>query len=179
MLLGKKVKLRGIKEEDVQLAYEYMNDPDVIKNLTPGIPYPMTLQREKAWYENQKEMKDTYNFAIEDLEKGIYIGGCGVNTVDWKNSVAIVGIFIGHSDYRGKGYGTDAMKILLDFIFNEMNMNKVQLNVYSFNERAIKSYRKNRFVEEGRLRQRIFRNGEYHDEVIMGILRDEYFSNNN
>lgn len=177
MFVGKKVRLRGYKEEDVQLAYEYMNDPDVVPNLNPGIPYPMTLQREKAWFESQKDLKDQYNFAIETLDEGVYIGGCGINMIDWKNSVAVVGIFIGHKDYRSKGYGTDAMKVLISFIFDQMNINKVQLDVYSFNERAIKSYKKSGFVEEGRIRQRIFRNGQYHDELVMGILREEYFSN--
>lgn len=176
MLTGEKVRLRGYKEEDVQLAFEYMNDPDVVQYLNPGIPYPMTLQREQEWFKSQKDLKDTYNFAIETLENEIYIGGCGINKIDWKNSVAIVGIFIGHKDYRSKGYGTDAMKVLMNFIFNQMNVNKVQLEVYSFNDRAIKSYKKSGFVEEGRIRQRIFRNGKYHDELVMGILKEEYFS---
>ncbi|WP_425446497.1 GNAT family N-acetyltransferase [Dethiothermospora halolimnae] len=174
MLKGKKVKLRGIEKEDVKLAYKYMNDPEVILNLTPSIPYPMTLDREMDWYENQKKSKDTYNFAIEAIEEGIYIGGCGINTLDLKNGVVIVGIFIGNKDYRSKGYGTEAMKLLIDFIFNQINVNKVQLVVYGFNERAIKSYKKNGFIEEGRIRQRIFRNGKYHDEIVMGILREEY-----
>ncbi len=175
MFIGKKVKLRGYKEEDIQPAYEYMNDTEVLQYLKPGIPYPMTLQKEKAWYESQKELKEMYNFAVETLDEGLYIGGCGINMLDWKNSIAGVGIFIGHKDYRGKGYGTDAMKVLISFIFEQMNINKVQLDVYSFNKRAIKSYRKNGFVEEGRLRQSMFRNGQYHDRVVMGILREEYF----
>jgi len=174
MYVGEKVRLRGVKSEDVQLAYEYMNDLDVVPNLNPGIPYPMTLEREKAWFESQKEMKDTYNFSIETLDEGLYIGGCGINEFDWKNGTATVGIYIGHKDYKSKGYGTDAMKVLLNFLFMQTNINRVELFVYSFNERAIKSYRKNGFIEEGRARQRIFRNGRYHDEIMMGILREEY-----
>ncbi|EOD00225.1 GNAT family N-acetyltransferase [Caldisalinibacter kiritimatiensis] len=174
MLIGEKVRLRGLEEKDIQLAYEYMNDPDVILNLWTGIPYPVTLKQEKAWYESQKDNKNTYNFAIETLADRLYIGGCGINELDLKNGVAIVGIMIGHKDYRGKGYGTDAMRVLLDFIFNQINVNKVQLHAFAFNERAIKSYKKCGFIEEGRIRQRIFRNGKYHDEIVMGILREEY-----
>lgn len=178
MLIGEKVRLRGLEEQDIELAHEYMNDPDVVLNLWTGIPYPVTLEQERAWFQSQKESKDnTYNFAIETLEEGLYIGGCGINNLDWKNGVAIVGIMIGHKDYRGKGYGTDAMKVLIDFIFNQINVNKVQLHVFAFNERAIKSYKKCGFKEEGRIRQRIFRNGKYHDEIVMGILREEYFQN--
>ncbi|QIB27311.1 GNAT family N-acetyltransferase [Caloranaerobacter azorensis] len=177
MLIGKKVRLRGITEKDLPKAVEYMNDPEVILNLITRIPYPVTLDREKKWYESQMENQDTYNFSIETLDEGLYIGGCGVNRLDLKNGVAVVGIFIGHKDYRGKGYGTDAMNVLLDFIFNQINVNKVQLNVFAFNERAIKSYKKCGFVEEGRLRQVIFRNGKYRDVIVMGILREEYFNN--
>lgn len=178
MLTGQKVRLRGITEEDLPKATEYMNDPEVILNLNTSIPYPLTLDREKKWYETQIDSKDTYNFAIETLDEGLYIGGCGINRLDLKNGVAVIGIFIGHKDYRGKGYGTDAMKVLLDFIFNQINVNKVQLYVFAFNERAIKSYKKCGFIEEGRLRQTIFRNGKYHDEIVMGILREEYFGGN-
>lgn len=174
MFEGKKVKLRGLKMEDVEPAYQYMCDPEVLLNLGPGIPYPMTLERERQWFESQIAMKDTYNFAIEDIETGLYIGGCGINKVDWKNRVATVGIYIGDKDFRGKGYGTEAMELLVDFIFDQMNINRIQLFVLSFNERAIRSYKKVGFKEEGRLKQSVFRNGRYYDEIIMSILRESY-----
>ena len=69
------------------------------------------------------------------------------------------------------------MKVLMNFIFEEMNINKIKLNVYAFNERAIKSYEKCGFKKEGLLRQEIFRQGKYNDEVVMGILREEYYRN--
>lgn len=174
MFIGKKVKLRGLKMEDVEPAYQYMCDPEVLLNISPGIPYPMTLEREKQWFESQIAMKDTYNFAIEDIETGLYIGGCGINKVDWKNRVATVGIYIGDKDFREKGYGTEAMKLLIDFIFNEMNINRIQLFVFSFNERAIRSYKKVGFIEEGILKQSVFRNGRYYDEIVMSILKENY-----
>jgi len=177
MFYGEKVKLREYREEDIILAYEYMNDPEVLLNLSPEIPYPMTLEKEIDWFENQKRLRDNYNFAIESIRDEIYIGGCGINEIDWKNGTATVGIFIGHKGYRGKGYGTDAMKVLVGFLFSQTNVNRVQLFTYSFNLRAIKSYLKCGFVEEGRLRQRIFRSGEYHDELVMSILREEYNKN--
>lgn len=174
MFKGKKVKLRALTMEDVEPAYQHMNDPEVLLNLSPGIPYPITYEREKQWFESQIAMKDTYNFAIEDIETGLYIGGCGINKVDWMNRVATVGIYIGDEDFRGKGYGTEAMELLVDFIFNQMNINRIQLFVFSFNERAIRSYKKVGFVEEGRLKQSVFRNGRYYDEIIMSILRENY-----
>lgn len=107
------------------------------------------------------------------MEDNEYIGGCGINHVDWKNSRAEVGIFLG-KPFWNKVYGTDAMRVLVNFIFNEMNLNKISLNVYSFNERAIRSYEKVGFKVEGVLKQHIYREGHYHDEIIMAILKSEW-----
>lgn len=174
MLEGSLVRLREYKKEDITFAHKYINDFEVKRLLVPGIPFPMRLEEEEKWYDSQSAFKDIYNFAIEKKENAEYIGGCGINEVDWKNSVATVGIFLG-KPFWSQGFGTDAMNILLGFIFNQMNLNKAGLNVYSFNERAIASYSKCGFVVEGRLRQQIFRDGKYHDEVLMGLLRSEYF----
>ena len=174
MYNGNKVKLRAYCKDDIKLAQEYLNQPEIMKNLVPGIPYPLTLESEEKWYESLIDSKDSYNFAIEDLKNGLYLGGCFINNIDWKKSVVTVGIFIGNKDYLGKGYGTDAMKVLVKFIFDEMNINKVKLNVYLFNARAIRCYEKCGFKKEGVLRQEIFRDGKYYDEIVMGILKEEY-----
>ncbi len=174
MLTGEKVRLRAYKKEDISLAQELLNEPDIRLNLAVPVPFPFTLEDEEKWYSGLTAMKDTYNFAIEDLETGLYLGGCGINAVDWKNSHATVGIFIGQEAYLGRGYGTDAMRVLVDFIFNEMNLNKIILNVFSFNERAVKSYKKCGFSVEGTHRQELFRGGRYHDNLHMGLLRSEW-----
>lgn len=177
MYTGKKVRLREYRLEDVKMAQDYINDPDVKRLLHPGIPYLYTFEDEKKWYDNMSATKDNYSFAIETLDDKKYIGGCGINEIDWKNSVVTVGIFIGDKEYWGKGYGTDAMMVLVKFIFEQMNLHKIKLHVYSFNVRAIKSYEKCGFVREGLLRQEMYRDGKYSDEVVMGLLSDEYFNN--
>ena len=180
MLTGQKVRLRAYRKEDIPQALEFMNDPEVKANLVIGVPLPFKLEEEEKWYESVSSAKaDNYSFAIETMEDPRYIGGCGLNRVDWKNRVAMVGIFIGQELFRSQGYGTDAMRVLLKFIFDEMNMNKVKLEVFAFNARAIKSYEKCGFVKEGALRQEIFRNGQYHDVVTMGILREEWKTKQN
>lgn len=179
MYIGNKIRLREYRREDVKSAQNYMNNPELKKLLTPGIPYLYTFEDEQRWYESLSANKDIYSFAIETIEDDKYIGGCGINKVDWKNSVAIVGIFIGDKNYWGKGYGTDAMKVLIKFIFEQMNINKIKLNVYDYNKRAIKSYEKCGFKTEGILREEIFRDGKYHDEYVMGILKEEHFNNDN
>lgn len=174
MYTGQKIRLREYRREDVKNAQDYINDPEVKKLLHPGIPFLFTYEDEMKWFDSLSATKENYSFAIETLEDGRYIGGCGINHINWKNSVITVGIFIGDKNYWGKGYGTDAMKTLVKFIFEQMNINKIKLQVFSFNERAIKSYEKCGFKVEGILRKEIFRDGKYHDEIIMGLLREEW-----
>ena len=83
---------------------------------------------------------------------------------------------IGDKNYWGKGYGYDALKTLIDFIFNECNMEKVKLSVYEFNTRAVACYKKLGFKEEGRLKKELYREGKYGDVILMAVFKEEYFS---
>jgi RimJ/RimL family protein N-acetyltransferase len=175
LLVGSLVRLRPYNRTDVEPAWRYVNNPEVKRFLVPGVPLPFPYEAEEKWFQDQVNTKGdgTFNLAIESLADGKYIGGCGVNEMDWKNGVATVGIFLG-SDFWGKGFGTDAMRVLLHFLFTEMNVHKVDLKVYSFNQRAMKSYEHCGFKLEGVLRQSVYREGAYRDECIMGILREEW-----
>lgn len=177
MFEGKLIRLREYHKEDIPLAWKYINDPEVRRNLTPGVPFPMRLEDEEKWYEQQEAGKDTFNFAIERKEDNTYLGGCGINEVDWKNRCVTVGIFLAR-EYWDKSYGTDAMKTLLRFIFEQMNTHRVELRTYSFNPRAQRSYEKCGFKREAILRQRVFRDGQYHDEIVMAILYKEWIALN-
>jgi len=176
MYTGKKVRIREYRKEDISLKLSFINDWEVMHGLVADTPYPLTLHEEEKYFESISGTADTYRFAIESLEYKKFIGGCSVNDVDWKNSVATIGIFIGDKNYRGKGYGKDAMIVLLRFIFEQMNINKIRLIVYSFNQSAIKLYEKVGFKVEGVLRQEMYRDGKYHDKIAMGILREEYMT---
>jgi RimJ/RimL family protein N-acetyltransferase len=176
MYIGKKVRLREYRKEDIPLRMSYINDPEISSGLTPDIPYPMTLHEEEKWFQSITGLSDTYKFAIETLNDNQFIGGCSINSIDWKNSVATVGIFIGNRKYRSGGYGSDAMRVLMDFIFMQMNINKVRLTVYSYNESAIICYEKCGYKVEGILRQEIYKDGKYYDKISMGLLKAEYLS---
>ena len=174
MLEGDRVRLRAYTKDDLSAARDFLNVPKIAESLRPGTPYPLRMEDEHKWYDSFGPMNEKeYNFAIERTEDELYIGGCGFAKVDWKNSYVVVGIFLG-LEYCGQGYGADAMQVLMRFAFEEMNVNKVQLDVFSNNERAICCYLKLGFMEEGRLRQTVFRRGKHHDTVVMGILREEW-----
>ena len=171
MYYGEKVCLRAYREEDIPKATSFVNDEELKKLLVTNIPFPMTLWEEEEWIKSQKSNQDgSYNFAIEDIETKKYIGGCGIQEVNWLSRVATVGIMIGDKEYWGKGYGTDAMKVLMNFIFNNMNIRKIRLSTFSFNMRARKSYEKCGFEVEGILKDEIFKDGKYYDEIIMSVF---------
>jgi RimJ/RimL family protein N-acetyltransferase len=172
---GQQTRLRAYRKDDIDAAQAFINDAEIRQFLMPGVPFPMTREDEEKFIAEISAFKDTYVFAIETLE-GRYIGGCGINHVDWKNRFCEIGILIGDKSLWGKGYGTDAFGVLVRFAFEQMNLNKVKLRVYDFNQRGIKSYTKLGFKHEGAMRQELFKDGQYHDIIMMGLLREEWES---
>jgi RimJ/RimL family protein N-acetyltransferase len=175
MLEGKQIKLGPIRREYIESFLKWFNDPEIIQYLVPF--RPMTRMAEEEWLENIKNREDTIHLSIliphEDGPETL-IGNCGLHKIDWKNRVAEVAIVIGEKEYQNKGYGTEAMELLLEYGFNTVNLNRIELLTYVFNERALKSYKKVGFIEEGRKRQFVWKNGKYHDAIMMGILAKDW-----
>jgi len=176
MLRGTKVILRAPTRADIPAYVRWFNDPDVTQFLG-GNMWPMSQEAEERWFDRMLE-KEVLVLAIETLpaagQGGLLIGNCGLHDVDERNRRATLGIVIGEKEYWSKGYGTDAIMTLLRYAFDEINLHKVSLSVYDFNPRGVRCYEKCGFKVEGRLRQHIFRHGGWHDEIRMGILRDEF-----
>jgi RimJ/RimL family protein N-acetyltransferase len=120
----------------------------------------------------------SYFFAIRALTDDRLIGEIGLDVVDWSGRDAFVGLGIGETEYWGKGYGTDAMSILLRFAFAEINLRRVTLTVFEYNPRAIRVYEKAGFCHEGRLRKVLNREGRRWDVLYMGVLREEWMERN-
>ncbi|MDO4799544.1 MAG: GNAT family protein [Bacillota bacterium] len=174
MLKGKLVRLREMRREDADPIRKLINDEDVLYFIRNEVPFPFTEKDEEQFIEGISATKDQYNFGIESLRTGQLIGACGFNQVSWKNRWAECGIFIGEKELWGHGYGSDAIRLLLRFAFEEMNLHRVMVGVFSFNERALMSYEKCGFVREAVLREHIFKRGRYHDLIMMGMLKQEY-----
>ena len=172
-LTGNKVTLRKITKEDYENynAFEDVMESRLLMN--DGIPFPPTDADHEKFLGEISSEKDDYMFGIELKDEKLFIGTIAVYLVNWNNGTCHVGISIG-PDFQGKGYGTDAMKVLLDFIFNYMNVNKVKLQVFGYNKRAIGSYEKCGFLLEGTLKEELFRFGKYHDIYVMGLLRRDW-----
>ncbi len=173
MIEGKLVRLRAVEPEDAENAFRWMNDREVSRGLMAR--YPFSLESEREWVKNAVKPLDFGNarFAIETKE-GVHIGHCGFHGCNAENRRAELGILIGEKEYWGRGFGTDTMLTLLRFAFEQMNLHKVTLGAFEFNERGLAMYAKLGFVEEGRLREDLFQDGRYWDLVRMSILRREY-----
>lgn len=171
MYEGKLVRLRALEREDLEANWRFVNDYETVKGMSSGILFPCSREDESRWLEQQSSYtRGEYQFAVETLKEQALIGRCGLLRVDWKNRLAELGIMIGDEKYRGRGYGTDAMNLLCDFAFSEMNLHKLKLSVFDFNQAAIRCYEKCGFQREGVSPKEIFRGGEYHDVVVLGKL---------
>jgi len=136
----------------------------------------MSRVKEERWFEALLGMKDRYFFIIE-IQKGeewVSIGTVDLFRIDWKNRVVYFGITIGEKTCWGQGYGSDATGTALLFAFHELNLNRVELEVFEDNLRAIRCYEKIGFQHEGTRRKAVFKGGSYHNVWLMGILKDEF-----
>jgi RimJ/RimL family protein N-acetyltransferase len=102
------------------------------------------------------------------------VGNCSFFDLDWRNRCCEIGIFIGDKEFWGRGYGTQVMRLMLNYGFNTLNLNRVYLRVYESNPRGIRCYEKAGFRHEGRLRQAIFQDGRYIDLLMMSVIRSEW-----
>ena len=173
MLEGTLVRLRAREPEDLEDAYKWVNDREVTLWLT-SLRYPVSRKDEQKWIDEVPTNSfGDVRLAIETKD-GKHIGGINLHRVNPEDRKAGLGIMIGEKDHWSNGYGTDAVKTLLAFAFDEMNLHRVWLHVFADHERAISCYQKCGFREEGRLRQEVYQAGRYYDVVLMGVLENEF-----
>ncbi len=171
MLKGDKVVLRAVTVEDLPRLCAFHNDLE-LHALADDEPWrPRSLAQMQAMYDDLQKKTDELAWFSIDAD-GELIGDCSLYSFEFTGRTCTLGILIGDHDYLGKGYGTDAVRLLLDYAFRYRNLRRVWLTTLAHNERAIRSYEKAGFVREGLLRQHGWSDGAYRDIVQMGILRD-------
>jgi RimJ/RimL family protein N-acetyltransferase len=176
VLRGKSVLLRPFKRSDISYFLKWFNDPEILQYLDMYLP--MTEMSEEKFIEELGTTRAGIDvlLVIEAIEgdSSRPIGNCGLHQISPKDHNAVFGIIVGERDYWSKGYGLEAARLLLDYGFQQLNLHRISSSAISFNERSIKLHRKVGFREEGCLRQAMFKNGQYHDRVEFGILREEW-----
>ena len=173
---GERIYLSPINSEDVEKYVYWMNDRTVTDNIARTTAIT-TFESEKEWLASTSKREAKLAIVKKDTDE--LIGNCSLMDIDRLNRKCTLGIFIGDEGNRSMGYGTEALKLLLDFAFNFQNMHSVDLKVFSFNERAIKCYEKLGFKRCGTRHDAYFLNGKYHDEIEMEMLESDYYERNN
>ncbi|QBP40188.1 GNAT family N-acetyltransferase [Paenisporosarcina antarctica] len=176
-LEGKRVYLRPIENEDLDLFYAKALWDKEVRRLT-GTQVVFSRLGVQKWFENISEDSSRVDLIICLQENDQPIGDIALLDIDHKNRNSVVRVSIFNREFWGKGYGTEAMSLLLKFGFEILNLHRIGLNVFSYNTRGKKSYEKLGFKQEGIVRDELFYNGQYYDSILMGVLKDEFNQNN-
>ena len=171
-LRGRKVILRPLdKETDLEACQRWINDPEVRQYLKRFLP--TSKQTESEWLDSLGKKTDDIVLAIETLD-GKFIGTMGLHKIDWKDRTAITGALIGDKTYWGKGYGTDAKMVLLDYAFNQLGLRKICSSVLAFNKRSLRYNLHCGYKVEGIQKKQIFRDGKYRDKLLLAVFQEDW-----
>ncbi|MEN6358020.1 MAG: GNAT family protein [Armatimonadota bacterium] len=171
-LIGEKIYLRPFEKSDLDYIRKWYNDPELRGSICVTEPY--NAVKTEQWFDDICKDEQRIWFAIAVKENDEVIGECGLLRmfVAWKTTDLTM--IIGERDAHGKGYGSEAIRLLLDYAFGYLGFHRVAVGVAGFNEDAVRFYEKNGFKREGIQRDGYYYNYEYHDFVMMSILEDEY-----
>lgn len=176
-LTGKLVRLTA---EDPKVLAEasalWNQDSEYLRLLDANAAHQVSAKKISEWIEKDqaKDPPVEFLFGVRTLAEDKLIGFMDLSGAMFPHGDAFVGIGIGQRDFWGKGYGTDAMQVILSFAFQELNLRRVSLNTFEYNPRAVGSYEKAGFTYEGRMRGFLHREGRRWDLIFMGILREEW-----
>lgn len=175
LLTGKLVRLTARDEQDIDAIVSWNRDTRYVQLLAVEPVTPANPKQVRELIERERSLR-SFPFGVRTLSDGKLIGFVVLLNVNHVHGECFVGIGIGNSEYRSKGFGSDAMNVALRYAFLELNMHRVALDAIASNTRAIRSYEKVGFVHEGRTRGTDYRNSVRDDLVSMGILRSEWLA---
>ncbi len=171
--VGKRLYFRRLRKTDLRgLYFQWFNDQEVTRFMYNGI-FPNSMKRMREFYSEVEAGKHVV-FAICDKRGDRHLGNIGIHRINWRDGIGEYGIIIGDKRYHGKGYGEEATRMVLDYIFGRVGLRRVWLGVHAGHGRAVAIYKKIGFRTEGRLRKEILTDGRWHDRLVMGIFKDEY-----
>jgi RimJ/RimL family protein N-acetyltransferase len=171
-LYGNKTNLRQLEKRDLQKSLAWLKDPFVNMYLSHNFR-DYTEEQELKWFDFIQISNNDVVFAIEDNYTNNYIGNCALHKIDWDEKSCELGIFIGEKSYWDKGYGSDSVKSIIKFAFNELELQIIRLNVYRYNHRAIKVYKKCGFSLIKIERKNHFYDGKYWDTMVMELKKPD------
>jgi RimJ/RimL family protein N-acetyltransferase len=172
-LRGKRLYLRPPTKEDVPYLLRWMNDQEVSQYLAAFLPFMEADELE--WLDRiHKNKESDVVFVIVDGRTKKPIGLMGIHRINWKDRTATTGAVIGEKSYWGKGYGSEAKMLVLNYAFNTLNLRKIASRVIAFNKRSKAYSEKCGYKVEGVLKQELFKNGRYHDSIMMAVFKKDW-----
>ncbi|WP_312116969.1 GNAT family N-acetyltransferase [Brevibacillus reuszeri] len=168
---GEFLRFTAAYSGDAEQMARFSEDFDYLRRLDSDFAVP---QQPSAFAASNTRGTNNVEFMLRPLEDDRLIGFVALFKIEWNNRAAHMAMGIGNPNDRGKGYGVDALKMLLRYAFHELNLNRVGLDVISYNEPAIRAYTKAGFTEEGRMRSAVLREGKSYDRIMMSILAAEW-----
>lgn len=168
-IINDQLIIRAIEPEDNPMLLELINDPET-EYMLGGWSFPVSRPRQAEWTANQENEENTLRCTIECDNTAI--GVVILSNIDYKNGTAEVHIKI-LKKYKGKGYGTNAIKTIVKYAFDELRLNCVYARISEHNKPSLRMFKKCRFEQEGTLRKRLYKRGQYLDVIPMSILKNE------
>jgi RimJ/RimL family protein N-acetyltransferase len=174
MFYGERVRLTALRPDDAQTMARWYEDGEFARLFDASPAYPKTERTITKWFDETERDQNSYAFAVRLLYSDDLIGYVDVDDIQWSHRCGWIAIGIGSPTHRGKGFGTEAMRLTLRFVFQELNLHRLQLTVFSYNEAAIRLYERLGFQREGAFREYLLRDGQRYDMLIYGLLAREW-----
>jgi RimJ/RimL family protein N-acetyltransferase len=168
---GERVKLTATREEDVEIMMKWGEDAEYLRNVDTDMALPKTKEQ---WEEEGSSGSNSTYFRLRTIDEDELIGFAVIHSIEWNNRAGMLAIGIGQAVHRNKGYGSDALRLILRYAFHELNLDRVGLEVIEYNKGGIRAYEKVGFQLEGRKRSMVYRDGKRYDVLVMGVLRHEW-----
>ena len=174
---GDRIRLTTIANDDLPQFAAWLSDFSLQRLVNPGMSFPHDvddLLNPEGWFQADLRNEKSRMFAVRTQIDDTFIGTCGIIGMNMFTRCAEIGINIAHPDYRGRGYGREIMLLTMRYGFEQLNLNRINLRVMGFNTRAIRLYERLGFKHEVTERELLFHDGNYFDQLRMGILRTEW-----
>ncbi|MGY5120432.1 GNAT family N-acetyltransferase [Streptomyces sp. 900105755] len=174
------MRLRALHSEDAEHHFRWRNDPEVVRWAAAGDPLfgPVTAEAIRTGFDTMLRLtpRESAVLTVEDLAGGTVIGMVDYRDLDPCAGVATIGVTIGEREFWGRGHGSDALRLLMGHLFGAYGLNRLELDTWSGNERAVRAFTRLGFREEGRRRSAVLVQGKRYDRVLFGMLREEWES---
>ncbi len=174
LFAGPRVRLTALRPEDTPAVVRWYEDSDFTRHYDAEPAFPRTSARLQTYLTDASKAENGYIFGIRLHHSDDLIGLIELDSILWSSRASWLAVGIGEAAYRGQGYGGEALGLMLRFAFHEINLHRVQLSVFSYNERAIRLYERLGFMREGVMREFLQRDGQRFDLLVYGLLAREW-----